>query len=62
MSFSCESCGYRNNEVKGGGAVPTYGTEMRLFVTGEQDLKRDLLKSDSAMVEIPELELVRINI
>jgi hypothetical protein len=40
MAFDCNFCGFRNNEVKGGGAVPTYGTEVTLTVTGPDDLKR----------------------
>jgi zinc finger protein len=40
MAFDCKFCGFRTNEVKGGGAVPTYGTEVRLRVTCEEDLKR----------------------
>jgi zinc finger protein len=55
MAFNCEHCGFRNNEVKGGGAVPTFGTEVTLVLTGPDDLKRDVLKSDSSMVFIPEL-------
>jgi len=58
MAFDCKVCGYRNNEVKGGGAVPTKGTQVELTVNDSEDLKRDLLKSDSAMVLIPELDLV----
>lgn len=57
MAFTCGQCGYRNSEVKGGGAVPEFGTEVRLKVLSGDDLRRDVLKSDSAMVEIPELEL-----
>lgn len=40
MAFDCKFCGFRTNEVKGGGAVPTFGTEVRLTVTSEEDLKR----------------------
>eukprot|EP01031_Cornospumella_fuschlensis_P025574 gene25574-30879_t len=57
MSFTCQVCGFKTNEVKAGGAVPLRGTEVRLRVTREEDLKRDVLKSDSAMVCIPELDL-----
>jgi zinc finger protein len=57
MSFVCQFCGVRNSEVKGGGAVPSYGTEVRLLISSEADLKRDVLKSDSAELVIPELEL-----
>ena len=57
MAFNCSSCGFRNNEIKGGGAVPTYGNEVTLTVETLDDMKRDVLKSDSAMVKIPELDL-----
>jgi hypothetical protein len=40
MAFTCSQCGYKNSEVKGGGAVPTYGTEVTLRVTSAEDLKR----------------------
>lgn len=58
MAFNCKECGFRTNEVKGGGGVPTYGTEVTLTVRSAEDLSRDLLKSDTALVAIPELELV----
>ena len=61
MSFLCEECGFKNVEVKGGGAVPDHGTVTKLSVTpGEHhviDMRRDVIKSDTAMLEIPELEL-----
>lgn len=40
MAFDCQQCGYRNSEVKGGGAIPSLGTVVRLTVTCEADLKR----------------------
>jgi len=57
MAFDCNFCGFRNNEVKAGGAVPDVGTEVTLRVEGPDDLKRDVLKSDSCLVQIPELDL-----
>ena len=57
MGFNCMYCGFRTNEVKGGGAIPKLGTTVQLLVTDADDLKRDVLKSDSAMVLIPELDL-----
>jgi zinc finger protein len=57
MAFNCKECGFRTNEVKGGGGVPTYGTDVLLSVRSGQDLSRDLLKSDTAAVYIPELDL-----
>lgn len=40
MAFTCGQCGYRNSEVKGGGAVPEFGTEVRLKVMSGDDLRR----------------------
>ena len=57
MAFTCDSCGYRNSEMKAGGAVPLKGTEVTLSATRPSDMTRDVLKSDSAMVKIPELDL-----
>lgn len=60
MAFSCERCGWRNVEVKAGGAVPDQGTELELKLTPgddfELDMRRDVIKSDTSSVEIPELE------
>ncbi|KAH8044666.1 hypothetical protein JL722_14566 [Aureococcus anophagefferens] len=57
MSFTCEKCGYRNSEVKGGGAVPNLGCAATLTCVDAGDLSRDILKSDTAYVAIPELDL-----
>lgn len=60
MALVCPHCGYKDVEVKGGGAVPPMGTvhELRMSTeTAVEDLRRDVLKSDTAGVEIPELEL-----
>jgi zinc finger protein len=61
MSFLCEECGFKSVEVKGGGAVPDHGTVHTLSVEPGEfhalDMKRDVIKSDTAMLEIPELEL-----
>jgi zinc finger protein len=40
MAFDCQHCGFRTNEVKGGGAVPTFGTEVQLKVESDADMKR----------------------
>ena len=57
MAFDCAYCGYRNNEIKGGGAIPTFGTAYTCVIKGREDYKRDVLKSDSAAVIIPEIDL-----
>ena len=53
----CEHCGYRSNEVKTGGAVPEQGQRIWLDVKGMDDMKRDLLKSESCCLKIPECDL-----
>ena len=57
MAFRCEACGYRSNEVKAGGAVAPQGKRVTLRVTTPDDLNRDVLKSASCAVTIPEVEL-----
>ncbi len=44
MSTNCDRCGYRDNEVKSGGAIPELGKKIVLKVEDEEDLSRDLLK------------------
>ncbi|OQR90832.1 hypothetical protein ACHHYP_05198 [Achlya hypogyna] len=59
MAFNCEHCGFKTNEVKAGGAIPPFGERIVLRVPGDDAsfMDRDILKSDSASVSIPELEL-----
>lgn len=57
MSTVCDHCGYRSNEVKTGGEVPEKGRKITLKVQTKEDLARDILKSESAALECPELQL-----
>jgi zinc finger protein len=57
MSTVCDDCGYRSNEVKTGGAVPEKGSRITLDVKTSEDLSRDVLKSESAALSCPELQL-----
>lgn len=57
MALSCDMCGWRNSELKGGGSVPPKGRRSALRVKNKRDLTRDVIKSDTASVAIPELEL-----
>jgi zinc finger protein len=57
MSTVCENCGYRSNEVKTGGEVPEKGRKITLRVATKEDLLRDILKSESAVLSCPELQL-----
>ena len=68
MAFDCPSdnCGYRTSEIKGAGAVPPQGKLLRLSVPARAgdsderwaaDMTRDVVKSNTAGVRIPELDL-----
>lgn len=60
MALVCPHCGFKDVEIKGGGAVPDRGTFHTLRVqpeTAAEDLRRDVLKSDTAGVSIAELDL-----
>ncbi|KAI5252750.1 zf-ZPR1-domain-containing protein [Aureobasidium subglaciale] len=57
MSTVCDHCGYRSNEVKTGGEVPVKGSRITLKVNTPEDLARDVLKSESAALFCPELQL-----
>lgn len=56
MATNCDSCGHRTNEVKSGGATEDLGTKITLHVTDASDMTRDVLKSETCAVLIPELE------
>ncbi|XP_069470602.1 zinc finger protein ZPR1 isoform X1 [Ambystoma mexicanum] len=56
MATNCDSCGHRTNEVKSGGAIEPQGTRITLHITDPSDMTRDLLKSETCNVYIPELE------
>ncbi|XP_016119096.1 zinc finger protein ZPR1-like, partial [Sinocyclocheilus grahami] len=56
MATNCDSCRHRTNEVKSGGATEELGTRITLHLTDPSDMSRDLLKSETCSVFIPELE------
>ncbi|KAM9299389.1 zinc finger protein ZPR1 [Gastrophryne carolinensis] len=56
MATNCDACGHRTNEVKSGGAIEPLGTKITLRITDPSDLTRDVLKSETCSVLVPELE------
>ena len=46
MAFVCDHCGVKSTETKVGGAMTEKGIEIKLSCENEDDLKRDLFKSD----------------
>ncbi|KZP21033.1 zf-ZPR1-domain-containing protein [Athelia psychrophila] len=58
MSTNCDKCGYRDNEVKSGSAISELGKRITLKVEDREDLSRDILKSETCGLSIPEIDLV----
>lgn len=56
MSFECEHCGYRNNEIQSGGKTAEKGIKITLQVATSQDLNRQVVKSDYTSIRIPHLD------
>lgn len=56
-ALNCENCGYRDNDVKTGGEVPEFGKRITLHVNDPEDLRRDLLKSESCAMYVPECKV-----
>ncbi|KAJ4150323.1 hypothetical protein LMH87_011077 [Akanthomyces muscarius] len=57
MSFSCEHCGFHNNEIQPAGTIQPKGTHYELRLTELPDFGRQVIKSDSAVVKFIELDL-----
>ncbi|ROT43480.1 zf-ZPR1-domain-containing protein [Sodiomyces alkalinus F11] len=57
MSFSCEHCGLRNNEVQPAGTIQPKGTHYELRLTAMPDFARQVVKSDTATVKFIELDI-----
>ena len=56
MATVCEYCGHKTNEVKSGGGIEPKGKKISLNVTDVTDMSRDVLKSETCSLMIPELE------
>ena len=56
MSLACEKCGFKSNDVKGGGEILPHGTIITLRAETLNDMSRDVIKSDTACVALPEIE------
>ncbi len=57
MCTSCDACGYRNSELRSGGEIPPHGRTVRLAVRNQADLSRDVIKSETSDLCIPEIDL-----
>jgi zinc finger protein len=57
MATVCEHCGYRTSDVKTGGAIPEKGQRITLRIEKQEDLSRDILKSETCALKSLELDL-----
>lgn len=57
MSFSCDKCGFSNNEVQAAGTIQQKGSSYLLRLTAMPDFERTVVKSDTATVKFIELDL-----
>ena len=72
MSFHCEECGFKNNEIQSGGVIQEKGIRITVTLSNERDLSRQVLylsmggvnqrvaqvvRSDSASVLVPTIDL-----
>jgi zinc finger protein len=53
--FSCNECNFKSCEVKGGGGISDKGQKITLSLKEPNDLNRDMFKSETSQVIIPEL-------
>ena len=53
MYLTCEECGYRSNEIKGGGGIPRFEPNITLRVKTKDYLAREVLNYDMAGIWIP---------
>ncbi|KAL8586080.1 hypothetical protein ACOMHN_065424 [Nucella lapillus] len=56
MATNCEACGHRDNEVKSGGGMEDKGRSITVRIETSEDMSRDVLKSETACIRIPELD------
>lgn len=56
MAFSCPHCGYESNEIQSGSTIQEKGVKHVLNVKSRKDLNRQVIKSDTGVITLPELE------
>ncbi|XP_070500775.1 zinc finger protein ZPR1 [Chironomus tepperi] len=56
MSFTCDDCGYQNNEIQSGSEIKEKAIRIKLTVDDVKDLNRRVCKTDYSGVRIEELD------
>jgi len=57
MSFSCDHCGFQNNEIQSAGTFQLKGARYELRLTDMADFERQVVKSDTATINFIELDV-----
>jgi zinc finger protein len=57
MSFECPHCHFKNAEVQTAGEIQQRGIKITLRVDGAEDLNRQVVKSDSAVFRVEDIDL-----
>lgn len=56
MSFSCEFCGFSNNEIMPGTPIQTTGIKFLVTMKSREDLNRQVVRSEKGAFGIPEID------
>ncbi|KAG0359541.1 hypothetical protein BGX24_005747, partial [Mortierella sp. AD032] len=56
MAFECPHCGYRSNDLQQANAIAIGGAIYTCQISNKADLNRQLVKTDTATVKIPEID------
>ncbi|CAG9809578.1 unnamed protein product [Chironomus riparius] len=56
MSFTCNDCGYQNNEIQSGSEIKEKGIKIKLTIDDVKDLNRRVCKTDYSALRIEELD------
>ncbi|KAL8738146.1 MAG: hypothetical protein Q9181_001004 [Wetmoreana brouardii] len=57
MSFACDHCGFKNTEVKSAGQIQERGAKYSLKVADEEDMQRQIVKSDTGVFRLEDLDI-----
>ena len=57
MAYTCDVCGHRSSEIKQGGGISAKATKITFSVQQPDDVNRDIFKSDTCLLKIPEIDL-----
>ena len=57
MSFECDACHFKNTDVQAAGTIQEQGTKFTFKIETAADLQRQIVKSDTAVFRIEDLDL-----